>query len=152
MTRHSRKQPTKLDINDSLAQLSVKKPDAADKCRADLLELIHRTSRILCRFEKHLDTSHRPDSRKNIKAHLLSHAIDLLSFESTVNLRISREIAKHRVRTIRVPCAGTPGYKTVPVSQLPTAKSKNSLKPGPKIVKRSTQEPKRTPDQPPRVN
>ena len=70
MTRHSRKQPTKLDVNDSLAQLSVKKPDAADKCRADLLESIRRTSRILCRFEKHMDTSHRSDSRKNIKSSL----------------------------------------------------------------------------------
>ena len=99
-----------------------------------------------------LDTSHRSDSRKIIKARLLSHASDLLSFESTVNLRISREIAKHRVKTVRVLCAGPPGYKTVPVSQLPTVKSKNSLKPGPKVVKWSTQEPKKTPDQPPRVN
>ena len=55
MTRHSHKQPKKLDINDSLAQLSVKKPDATDKCRADLLESIRRTNHILCRFEKHLD-------------------------------------------------------------------------------------------------
>lgn len=31
MTRHRRKQPTKLDIKDSVAQLSVKKLKAVDK-------------------------------------------------------------------------------------------------------------------------
>ncbi|CAH0493532.1 unnamed protein product [Peronospora farinosa] len=96
MARHPRKQPTKLDINDSLAQLSMKKPDAADKCREDLLESIHRTSRILCHFEKHLDTVQRADLRKPIKARLLGHASELLSFESTVSLRISCEITKHK--------------------------------------------------------
>ncbi|CAH0484841.1 unnamed protein product [Peronospora farinosa] len=80
MTRHPRKQPTKLHINDSLAQLFVKKPDAADKCREDRLESIRRTSRILCRFEKHLNTVQRADMRKHIKARLLGHASDLLSF------------------------------------------------------------------------
>ncbi|CAI5707259.1 unnamed protein product [Peronospora effusa] len=109
MTRHPRKQPTKLDINDSLAQLSVKNPDTADKCRVDLLESIRRTSRILCRFEKHLDTVKRADSRRHIKARLLGHASDLLGFESTVSLRISREIAKHK-STVRVPYSGPPGY------------------------------------------
>ena len=126
MTRHSRKQPTRLDINDSLAQLSVENPYAADKCRADLLESIRRTSRILCHFEKHLDTSLRSDSRKNIRALQLSHKSDLLSFDSTVDLRISREIAKHQVNTIPVPFAGPPGYKIVPISQLPTDKSNKS--------------------------
>ncbi|CAI5712037.1 unnamed protein product [Peronospora farinosa] len=143
MTRHPRKQPTKLDINDSLAQLSVKNPDAADKCREDLLESIRRTSRILCRFEKHLDTVQRADSRKHIKARLLGHASDLLGFESTVSLRISREIAKHK-STVRVSYSGPPGYKIVIARQQPTAKSTKSSKPGPKVVKRSTQEPKMT--------
>lgn len=59
MTRHPCKQPSPLDTNDSLTQLSVTKPDAADKCRADLLEAIRRASRILVRFEKHLDTAQR---------------------------------------------------------------------------------------------
>ena len=80
MTRNRRKQPTKLDIKDSLAQLSVRKPKSTDKCRADLLESIRRTSRILYCFEKHLDTVQHSDSRKNIKARLFAHASDLISF------------------------------------------------------------------------
>ena len=143
MTLHPRKQPTPLDINDSLAQLSVTKPDAAEKCRADLPEAIRRTRLILVRFEKHLDTVQRADSRKHLKARLLGHASDLLSIESTVSLSISREIAKHK-STVRVPFSGPPGYKIVIARQQPTAKSTKSSKPGPEVVKRSTQEPKKT--------
>uniref|UniRef100_A0AAV1UD16 CHAD domain-containing protein n=1 Tax=Peronospora matthiolae TaxID=2874970 RepID=A0AAV1UD16_9STRA len=114
MTRHPRKQPTPLDINDSLAQLSVTKPDAAYKCRADLLKAIRRTRRILIRFEKHLDTAQRSDSRKHIKTRLVAQASDLLSFESTVSLRISREITKNTSKIARVPFFRPPGYKVVP--------------------------------------
>uniref|UniRef100_A0AAV1TG03 Transposase n=1 Tax=Peronospora matthiolae TaxID=2874970 RepID=A0AAV1TG03_9STRA len=138
MTRYPRRQPTKLDINDSLAQLSVTKPDAADKCRADLLEAIRRTRRILVRFEKHLDTAQRSDSRKHIKTWLVAHASDLLSLESTVSLRISREISKHTSKTARVPYSGPPGYKVMLARQQPTAKPTKSWKPGSKVIKRST--------------
>lgn len=47
MTRQRRKQPTKLDIKDSLAQLAIKKPNAAENWRADLLESIRHSCRIL---------------------------------------------------------------------------------------------------------
>lgn len=80
MTRNRRKQATKLDIKDSLVQLSIKKPKSTDKCRADLLESIRRISRILCCFEKHLDTFLHSESRKNIKSRPLAHASDLLGF------------------------------------------------------------------------
>ena len=138
MIRHLRKQPTPLDINDSLSHLSVTNPDAADKCRADLLEAIRRTRRILVRFEKHLDTAQRSDSRKSIKNRLVTHTSDLLSFESTVSLRISREITNQTSKIARVPYSGPPGYKVVIARQQPTAKSNNSLKPGSQVIKRST--------------
>lgn len=128
MTRNRRKQATKLDIKDSLVQLSIKKPKSTDKCRADLLESIRRISRILCCFEKHLDTVQHSDSRKSIKALLLAHASDLLSFESTVDIRISRDIAKMKSETARVPYSRPPEYKVVLVHQQLPAKSKKSVK------------------------
>ena len=113
-------------------------PDAADKCRADLLEAIRLTRRILVRFEKHLDTAQRSDSRKHIKTRLVAHTSDLLRFESTMSLRISREITNQTTTIARVPYSGPPEYKVVIARQQPTAKSNNSLKPGSKVIKRST--------------
>uniref|UniRef100_A0AAV1THU2 Uncharacterized protein n=1 Tax=Peronospora matthiolae TaxID=2874970 RepID=A0AAV1THU2_9STRA len=137
MTRHPRKQPTPPDINEWLARLSVTKPDASDKCRAGLMEAICRTRRILFRFEKHLDTAQRSDSRKHIKTRLLEHASDLLSFESTESLRITRDYQAHEQNR---PSSdyGPPGHKVVLARQQPTAKSNMSLKLGSKVIKRST--------------